>query len=250
MALDILAKKIRRRILTASHEAKACHIGSALSCVEILIAIYFNILKEEDVFIFSKASGASAFYSVLAEKGIILKDKVVHYLKHYPLPSTEVPGVKLSVGSLGQALSVATGIALAKKLKEENGKVFCLVSDGELDSGNVWEAVLFAAHHKLNNLIVICDYNKHQACGKINEVLNLEPLDEKWEAFNWNVATLDGHDMGLLQSALSWKNRMPFVIIANTIKGKGVSFCEDKTEWHYLNLTKEKYEEAIRQNPN
>ena len=246
MALDKLAKKIRRRILKASFEAKACHIGSALSCVEILIALYFKVMKSEDVFIFSKASGGSALYSVLAEKGVIPEDKIAYYLKNYPLPHKAVPGVIHSVGSIGHGLSVAAGIALGNRKR----KVYVLMSDGEMDEGSTWEAILFAAHHKLDNLVAIVDYNKHQAFGRTNEVLNLEPLEDKWRAFNWKVASVDGHDIEMLKSFLETTGRGPCVLVAHTIKGKGVSFMKDKTEWHYKNLTKELYEEAIRQNTN
>ena len=246
-----LAKKIRRRILKASYEAGACHIGSALSCVEILIALYFEVMKPEDIFVFSKASGVAALYSILAEKGVIPEDKVAYYLKKYPLPSKEVPGIDVNAGSLGLVLSVAVGRAWGRKLKGKKGKVYCLVSDGELDSGNNWEAILFAAHNKLDNLIVIVDYNKHQACGRTNEVLNLEPLDKKWSSFGWVVQEIDGHNLEKLKKLdFPIMNSVPTCIIAHTIKGKGVSFMEDKTEWHYNNLDKEQYEKAIRENSN
>jgi len=241
-----LAKKIRRRILKASFSANACHIGSALSCVEILIAI-FEAMKPEDVFLFSKASGASALYSIFAEQGYFPEKDVAGYLKSYPLPHKEVPGVIHSVGSIGHGLSVSVGLALG----DRNRKVYCLMSDGEMDEGSTWEAILFAAHHKLNNLVVVVDYNKHQAFGRTNDVLNLERLDEKWESFNWNVIELDGHHLTKLEyyldSDFEWEFLKPICIIANTIKGKGVSFMEDKTEWHYKNLTKELYEKSIRQ---
>ncbi len=241
METNFLAKKIRRRILKASFEAKACHIGSALSAVEILIALYFKVMKEEDVFIFSKASGASALYSVLAEKGIIPEDKVAYYLKNYPLPHKDVPGVVHSVGSIGHGLSVAVGMALGDRSK----KVYVLMSDGEMQEGSTWEAILFAAHHKLDNLVAIVDYNKHQAFGKTNEVLNLEPLSKKFNAFGWTSFEKDGHNIDYM---FAIKSIMPICIIAHTIKGKGVSFMENNNDWHYLNLTKELYEKAIKEN--
>ncbi len=241
MNLDNLAKVIRQNILKASFETKACHIGSALSCVEILVALYFKILKKADIFLFSKASGASALYAILAEKGLIPRQKVVSYLKKYPLAGREVPGVIWSAGSLGHGLPVALGIALADKKR----KVYCLVSDGELQEGTTWESALFASHHNLNNLTVIVDRNYFQACGKTEEILKLEPLAKKWETFGWQTKTIDGHSFQEIEKALKLKHTRPLVIIAKTIKGKGVSWMEKKFEWHYKNLDKQLYEKAL-----
>ena len=247
--LEDLCKKIRRKILVASYHAGACHIGSALSCVEILVALYYRILKKEDIFIFSKASGVATLYAILADKGFIPKNEVFKYLKKYPLPNKEVPGILWSGGSLGQGLSVATGLALADRSR----RVFCLLSDGELQEGNTWEAILFAAHHKLGNLIVIIDRNKLQACGKTENILKLEPLLRKWDSFNWAYNSVDGHHINWLIRSLKVKadtsrKNMPYVIIANTIKGKGVSFMENDYTWHYRNLNQELFEKAINQN--
>ncbi len=247
-ALEKLAKVIRQNILKASFEAGACHIGSALSCVEILIALYSKILKkglpagrQDDVFLFSKASGASALYAVLAEKGIVDRKKLAYYLKNYPLAGREVPGVIWSAGSLGHGLPVAVGMALADKKR----KVYCLVSDGELQEGTTWESALFANHHNLNNLAVIVDRNYFQACGKTEEILKLEPLAKKWQAFNWQVKVINGHSFSEIESALKMKHNRPLVIIAKTVKGKGVDFMEKDFEWHYKNLTPALYEKAL-----
>jgi len=241
--LKDLAKKIRQNILKASFEANACHIGSALSCVEILVSLYFKILKKDDVFLFSKASGACALYAILAEKGIINRKKVAYFLKKYPLVQKEVPGVIWSAGSLGHGLPVAVGVALADKKR----RVYCLVSDGELQEGTTWESALFANHHNLNNLIVIVDRNHFQACGKTEEILKLEPLVAKWQSFGWQVKEIDGHNFSEIESALKARHKRPLVTIANTIKGKGVDFMEDDFEWHYKNLTAELYEKAFLQ---
>lgn len=242
-ALVNLARTIRRQILKASFKVKACHIGSALSCVEILVALYFKILKKSDIFLFSKASGASALYAVLAEKGEISRQKVAFYLKKYPLAGREVPGVIWSAGSLGHGLPVALGLALAEKKR----KVYCLVSDGELQEGTTWESALFANHHQLNNLTVIVDRNYFQACGQTEKILRLESLKNKWKTFGWQVKEINGHNFSEIISALKTKHKKPLIIIAETVKGKGVDFMENNFEWHYLNLTPELYEKAFLQ---
>lgn len=239
--LENFAKQIRKDILTASYQSKACHIGSALSCVEILAVLYQKILKKKDVFVFSKASGISTLYAILARKGIFSKEKVAGYLKKYPLAGREVPGIIWSAGSLGHGLPVATGLALADKKR----KVYCLVSDGELEEGTTWESALFANHRNLNNLAVIVDRNYIQACGKTEEIAQLEPLAEKWRAFGWEVKEINGHDFNEIENALKLTHQKPLIIIAKTVKGKGVDFMEDNFEWHYKNLTPELYQKAI-----
>ncbi len=240
--LSVLAKKIRQNILKASFEANACHIGSALSCVEILIALYFKVLRKTDVFLFSKASGAGALYTVLAEKGIINRQKVAYYLKKYPLASREVPGVIWSAGSLGHGIPVAIGMALADRKK----RVFCLASDGEMQEGTTWESALFANHHNLNNLTVIVDRNYFQACGRTEEILKLGPLAKKWLAFGWQTKEINGHSFPEIENALKLKHNRPLTIIAKTVKGKGVSFCENEYSWQYRNLSKELLECALK----
>lgn len=218
-SMEDICKKIRRTILTASFQSKACHIGSALSCVEILVDLYFNKLKKDDIFIFSKASGVAALYAVLAEKGIIPHNKVAFYLKKYPLPSKEVPGVIWSGGSLGMGLSVAAGMALADRKR----KVYCLISDGEVQEGQTYEASLFVRQHKLTNLYVIVDFNKYQACGAIKDILDLTT------AFEFLKKTL------------------PNIEIVDTIKGKGIDFMENNYKWHYKNLDEKGYKKALLQ---
>jgi len=241
--LKNLAKRIRQNILKSSFKVGACHIGSALSCVEILISLYSKILKKGDIFLFSKASGVSALYAVLAEKGIINREKLAYYLKKYPLAGREVPGVIWSAGSLGHGLPVALGIALADKKR----KVYCLISDGELEEGTTWESALFANHHQLDNLTVIIDRNYFQACGKTEEILRLESLQDKWQSFGWQVKEINGHSFSEILSALKVKHKKPLIIIAKTVKGKGVDFMENNFEWHYKNLTAELYEKAFLQ---
>ena len=241
--LSDFSKEIRRNILKASFEAKACHIGSALSCVEILVTLYSKILKKGDVFIFSKASGASALYAVLAKVSVIPQSKISFYLKKYPLPSREVPGVVFSVGSLGHGFPIATGMALADRKR----KVYCLISDGELDEGTTWETALFANHHNLKNLVVIIDRNHLQACGNTEKILKLEPLKEKWEAFGWEAKNVNGHNFSELKRALDSSNKKPLAVIADTVKGKGVDFMENDFKWHYCNLSPQDLKAAVEQ---
>jgi len=210
-----ICKKVRISIIENSYKAKACHIGSALSCVEILVDIYFNKLKKNDIFIFSKASGVAALYSVLAEKRIIPHNKIAFYLKNYPLPNRKVPGVLIDGGSLGHGLAIAVGIALTNKKRD----IYCLMSDGEFQEGTAWESLLFKKQHKLDNLKIYCDWNKFQACGKIKDI-----LDIPWDFIK---------SMG--------------VKVVDTIKGAGVDFLENKVESHYVNLNEDTYQDAIRQ---
>lgn len=252
--MNELNKKIRRNIIELLYRHKACHLGSCMSCVEILSVLYFEIMKPEDKFILSKGHAAAALYTVLAEKGIIdWKELCEQYYEkegHYwGLAHHTVPGVILSTGSLGHGLPVACGMSLALKNDKKKGKIYCLMSDGEMDPGTTWESALFASHHKLDNLVVIVDYNKFQAFGRTNEVLNLEPLAEKWKAFGWIASEIDGHNFNELienfRKIPTVKNK-PHIIICHTIKGKGIPFAEGKMEWHYYNLNYELYQKALK----
>lgn len=247
-----IAKKIRRKIVELLYKHQACHLGSCLSCVEILVALYFGkIMKKKDKFLLSKGWAAAALYSVLAEKGIIDWDDLLenYYTprsKYWGLVHHTVPGVEHSFGSAGHGLPIAIGMALA----DRNRKIYCLVSDGEMDCGTTWESALFASHHRLDNLVVLVDYNKFQAFGKTNEVLNLEPLAKKWKDFGWQVFEINGHDFKALLNTLKKIPKVkdkPHIIICHTIKGKGISFTENKLEWHYFNLTSELYARAKRE---
>lgn len=213
------ANEIRKQILQSSFDAKACHIGSALSCVDIMVDLFYNVLKKEDIFLFSKASGVATYYSILADKGYFSKEKIAEYLHNYPLPSKEVPGVIHSCGSLGHGLPVATGIAYAHP--ERN--VYVLISDGEVQEGTTWESALFARQHRLSNLFVIVDYNRIQAMGKTDDILDLTTA------------------MKFLEETF------PHVWIEYTTKGQGVDFMSDNPDWHYKNLTPELLDKALKQ---
>jgi len=246
--MNEIAKKIRRKVIDLLYKHKACHLGSCMSCIEILVALYFDIMRKEDKFLLSKGWAAAALYSVLSEKGIIDWDDLYENYyevdsKYWGLVHHSVPGIEHSLGSAGHGLPVAIGMALADKKR----RIFVLLSDGEMDCGTTWESALFAAHHKLDNLVVLVDYNKLQAFGKTNEVLNLEPLKDKWNSFRWDVYEVDGHNIeeltATIKKALAVKNK-PHIIICHTKKGKGISFAENKVEWHYYNLTPQLYEKA------
>ena len=220
MNLSEKSKQIERDILNVSFLSGACHIGSALSCVDILVELYYKILKKEDIFIFSKASGVSTLYCILADKGYFPKSEIVYYLKNYPLSSCEVPGVIWSGGSLGMGLSFACGMAFAKKIKKEKGNVYVLIGDGECQEGTTYEAALFARQHKLDNLYVIIDFNRYQALGAVKDILDLKT------AFRF------------------LKRSLPNCNIRKTIKGGNIDFLQG-IKGHYLNLTPELFKKAL-----
>lgn len=259
-----IAKEIRKKILKMIYNSQTSHIGAALSCVDILSVLYFKILKVDPVnpwlpnrdrFILSKGHAASALYATLSKRGFFPEKVLNEYCKdgsHLPGHSTMhcVPGVEVSTGSLGHGLSIGIGIALAARHDNRNCRTFVLLSDGECNEGSLWEAVMFAAHHKLDNLIAIVDCNKLQAFGETKKVIDLEPLADKWSTFGWAVKEIDGHNFNKIEDNLKqipFKKGNPSAIIANTIKGKGVSFMENNLVWHYKSPTEEQYKIAIKE---
>lgn len=257
-----IAKKIRKTVLNMIYQAKASHIGSCFSAVDILSVLYNGILNidpkqptfcERDRFILSKGHAAAVIYAVLAEKNFFPKAWLDNYCANGQILGghinhRNVPGVEVSTGSLGHGLSIGCGIALAAKRESKKYRTYVLLSDGECNEGSVWEAALFAAHHKLNNLVAIIDYNKIQAFGRVEEILRLEPLFAKWTSFNWEVREIDGHNYGQIETVLSdvpFSPAKPSLIIANTIKGKGVSFMENKLLWHYKSPDTEQFNKAM-----
>jgi len=241
-----ISKKLRLDVIEMSYQAQAAHLASSLSCIDILAVLYSSILKidtnnfdqpDRDRFILSKGHAATALYAALAWKGIIDHKVLKTYGKKGSLleehPSPKQKGVEAATGSLGHGLSIANGMALASKINSLNYNVYVLMSDGECNEGSVWEASMFASQHKFNNLTAIIDYNKWQATGRSQEILNLGPLSKKWSSFGWDAVELDGHDHQSLFDELSKKNKeKPRIIIAHTIKGKGISFMEGRSEWH------------------
>ena len=258
-----IAKDIRKKILKMMYESQTAHLGSCLSCVELLTILYFKILKinpkhplseNRDRFILSKGHGAAALYATLSQRGFFPEKILDTYCQDggkLPGHSTIncVPGVEVSTGSLGHGLPMGVGMAVAAKNDGKDYRIFVLMSDGECEEGSVWEAAMFAAHHKLDNLIGIIDYNKLQAFGRTNEIMALEPLKEKWSAFGWQVKEVNGHNFSEIEKSLSkipFRKGKPSLLIAHTIKGKGVSFMEDKLEWHYKNLTEADYKLVLK----
>jgi len=245
------------------YQAKASHIGSCLSIADILAVLYDQVLKVNpadlnwplrDRFILSKGHAAAVLYAVLAEKGFFPKEHLETYCQegspYIGHVSHHVPGVEISTGSLGHGLSIGCGMALAGQRAKQPYKTVVALSDGELQEGSVWEAALFAGHHRLNHLAAIVDYNKIQSFGRVKEVLDLEPLADKWKAFQWSVHEIDGHDHGQLLNCLCQvpsEQGKPTVIIAHTIKGKGISFMENNLEWHYKTPNSQELQEALKE---
>lgn len=256
-----LARQIRVRALEMVTRARASHIGSALSIADIVAVAYGGALKldprrpdwaERDRFILSKGHACVAVYAALAETGFIDRALLETYGQDgSPLMahiSHKVPGAEFSTGSLGHGLPFGVGKALAAKRSGQSWRTMVLTSDGEWGEGSNWEAALFAAHHKLDNLLCVIDHNKLQSLTTIDETLRLDPLHAKFETFGWTVREVDGHDHDALRALIGdrrWAGGQPAMVIAHTTKGKGVSFMENKVEWHYRNPTPELLLEAL-----
>lgn len=257
------ARRIRRLALGMVAAANASHIGGALSMADILAVLYADIARtrpqephwpDRDRIILSKGHCCTAMYAALAVRGFFSVEELGNYGKDgsrlMAHVSHVVPGVELSTGSLGHGLPVGVGRALAAKRRNLAYRVYVILSDGELDEGSNWESILFAPQHGLDNLVVIVDYNKIQSLGRVDEVIQLEPLAAKLQACRWSVREIDGHDHSALRSALvqvPWEPNKPSCLIAHTVKGKGVDFMEDSLEWHYRSPRNAQYEEAVRQ---
>jgi transketolase len=258
-----LARRVRAHAVRMVAAARASHIGSCLSIADMLAVLYGGFLRvapgtrdapDRDRLILSKGHAAAVLYAVLAERGFIQVEELATYCQEGSRlaghASHHVPGVELSTGSLGHGLSVGCGIALAGKRDGQPYRVVVIVSDGECDEGSIWEAALFAPHHELDNLIVLVDFNRIQSFGRVEDVLRLEPFPSKWESFGWGVRRVDGHDHDALAKALADAPLVPgrpTVIVADTVKGKGVTFMEDKLEWHYRSPSSEQLELALKE---
>ncbi len=249
--LEQMARNIRVRIIENSHKTQTPHLGSCLSCVDILVAAYFAALRidpdkpadeDRDRFILSKGHAAPALFQVLALRGYYPESMLDSYgedggvfAEHPPAPS-HLPGIEAATGSLGHGFPMGLGMALAARIRKRPYKVIALVSDGECNEGSVWEAAMLAASQNVENLAVIVDFNKWQATGRSAEVMGHNSLVEKWRAFGWSAGEIDGHNMGELVRRLQQipdRSGKPVAIVANTVKGKGVSFMEDDNNWHY-----------------
>lgn len=262
--LTQIAREIRRKSLEIIHRAGSGHPGGSLSAADIMTALYFGVMRYDasqphdpsrDRFVMSKGHATGVFYSVLARAGYFKDEDLKDYrkinsrlnLSGHPHPKT--PGVEIATGSLGQGLSVAHGMALGARLDDKDYKVYVLLGDGELQEGQVWEAAMSASKFNSNNLIAIVDCNKVAQDNVTKDLKDLEPLEDKWRSFGWDVHRIDGHDMDQVYKTLTLPlhEKKPRVIIADTIKGKGVSFMEGKTAWHGVAPSDEEYQKALKE---
>lgn len=259
-----VAKDLRKKVLRMICNGKSCHVGTCLSEIDLLAALYFKVMKHDpqkpdwddrDRFILSKGHGCAGLYATLAKSGYFPEAELDKYLSEgtpYTAHTNQfgIPGIEFATGSLGHGLSVALGMAYTAKLEKKDHRVFTLLSDGEMDEGSNWEAILAAGNFKLDNLVAIIDYNKIQSFGRVDEIMPLEPLGKKFKSFNWAVKEIDGHNLKEIVSTLlstPFEKDKPSVIVAHTVKGKGVSVMEDKLEWHYLTPTEEHLQQAEKE---
>ncbi|MDQ7784125.1 MAG: transketolase [Desulfomonilaceae bacterium] len=252
--------RIRRIVIDESKRANVGHIGSALSIADIVAVLFNGVMRSpgtddpnRDRFILSKGHAALALYAALYLKGILSHDMIRTYCCDDSLlgvhPEHRLNGIDFSTGSLGHGLAMGAGVAMAARMKSADFRCFVLVSDAECNEGSLWETVMFAGHHQLSNLVAIIDDNGQQALGKTKDILDLRPLGDKWRAFGWEVSEVDGHDPRELErvlKGLDTRQGPPHAIQAHTISGKGVGFMEGKVEWHYLPLSDDQYEQALR----
>lgn len=262
--LELIAYKIRKHAIDGVYSAKSGHPGGSLSIADIMAVLYFEEMNvdpknpknpDRDRFVLSKGHCAPALYGALAEKGFIPKEDIItlrkadSYLQGHP-DMKNIPGVDMSTGSLGQGICAANGMALAAKLDKKDYRVYTILGDGECEEGQVWEAAMFAAHYKLDNLVAFLDFNGLQIDGDITKVMNPTPFDKKFEAFGWNVITIDAHNYDDIKAALLKAKEtkgMPTLILAKSVKGKGVSYMENNAAWHGAAPNAEQYEIAVNE---
>lgn len=264
LELSLKANAVRKHIIEMVYNAGSGHPGGSLSATDILVALYFHIMRydpenpkweDRDRFVLSKGHAAPALYAVLAEKGVFPVEelltlrKIGSRLQGHP-DMRKLPGIEASTGSLGQGLSIACGMALAARLDRKLYNVYAMVGDGEIEEGQIWEAAMFAAHNKLDNLIVFLDRNGLQIDGRTEEVMSINPVVDKWRAFGWEVREINGHDFKEIIDAVEWAKEIkgkPAMIIAHTIKGKGVSYMEGSVHFHGKPPNDEEYRIAIKE---
>lgn len=262
--LEEIAKAVRWDIIEMIHYSGMGHPGSSLSCVEMLTALYLgNVMNvrpeqpdwpERDRFVFSKGHASPTLYSVLARRGFFPREDLYTFRqtgsKLTAYPDMRTPGIDMESGSLGNGLSTAVGMAVSSKLKKIDNYIYVIMGDGEQQEGLIWEAAMCAAHHKLDNIVAFVDRNKLQITGTVESVMSISPLQEKWEAFGWSVQTIDGHSFPAIMHAIQYAKTnkgVPHVIIADTVKGKGVSFMENNLIWHRHEISNEQYKQAIHE---
>jgi len=248
-----IALEARKKVLEMIYKAQTSHIGSNFSCIDLLTVIFEKASLDKDKVILSKGWAAASLYYFLWRKGRITKEELDSYCqpgsKFIGLAEPIIPEISAAGGSMGFGLPFGIGFALSKKIKKEGGRIHILMSDGEMDCGTTWESALIASHHRLDNLLVIVDANELQAMGKVKDILNIESLKDKWEAFGWDVREIDGHNFEEIEKALTEliQEGKPRVIIARTIKGKGVNFMEGNNLYHYKALSDDEYEKALKE---
>lgn len=261
--LEAVSRQIRFELIATSHRAQSAHLAGALSCVDLLVALYWTKLScnpaapldpSRDRLVFSKGHAVSALYTALAKRGFFPEEELLQFneeggrLPEQPSPGC-VPGVEWATGSLGHGLGVGLGMALASRIQEKAYEVFVVMSDGECQEGSVWEAAMLAPRLNLGNLTALVDFNKWQATARSNETMAMEPMGAKWNAFGWEAREVDGHNMKQIVDALHAPRRpgTPLAIVAHTVKGKGVSFIEDDNNWHYRSPSAEEVEKARKE---
>lgn len=255
---DFRPATLRRHVLHMAHSGSAVHIGCAFSLIEIISVLYGDVMRyspaasnapDRDYLILSKGHGVMAVYAAYRELGWLEQADLDRYFSDgsrlHGLCEASIPGLEVCSGTLGHGLPIAVGMAYGLKRQGSDKTIYCIVGDGEMNEGPMWEALLFAAHHKLNNLVVIVDANGLQAMGSTSEIINLEPFAQKFESFGFNAIDCNGHDSNLLRIALRPTPGKPRAVIARTVKGYGVSFMENKIEWHYLRLNPQLLERAL-----
>ncbi len=259
MTLDKVSKDIRRTIIKMANLSKSPHVGSALSCTDILTTLYFKVMNitkpindDRDYFLLSKAHSAMALYATFLQKDFMTQKQIDGYYQndgtlpaHTDRDTSDF--VEISAGSLGHGLPIAVGIANSIKIAQESNKVYVLMGDGEMQEGSIWEAAMLAPKLKLDNLMVFIDHNNLQGYGRATELVSFYPIKDKWESFGWEVYEIDGHDHEVIEKVAKLESKRPKVIICKTIKGKGVSFMEDQLIWHYYIVTDEVKEKALRE---
>lgn len=252
--LEQVVRELKIDILRLFYQSKTGHLASALSCIELLTALYFGPRDEKDQVILSKGHGAAALYVILAKMGKIPREELKSFYGYnsrlLALASDKIPGIDIPTGALGQGICFASGLAKAYQLDEEHAKIFCVLGDGEMQEGSVWEAAMFAAAQGLNNMAVFLDANGIQASGTVKEIMDMAPIRAKWEAFGWHVEEIDGHDLSAIQAVVgSFRENAyhkPLFVIAHTHKGHGISFMEDQADCHMRNPKGEEWQQVCR----
>ncbi|MCK2006139.1 transketolase [[Brevibacterium] frigoritolerans] len=262
-SLKVKATEIRMDLLKMIYEAGTGHTGGSLSNTDILTALYYKVMnidpqnptwEDRDRYVQSKGHAVESYWAILADKGFILKEELKTFSQFNTRlighPNNKVPGVEMNTGALGHGLPISVGMALAAKMDGKSYKVYTLMGDGEQAEGSVWEGAMAAAQYKLDNLVAIIDRNKLQITGSTEDVMSIEPLGDKWRSFGWEVVDVDGNDIEQLVEVLTntpQSNGKPTMVIAHTVKGKGISFAENVTKWHHHVPSKEEYELAMRE---